>query len=315
MPLVVGNNYAGSLCSPIGMGRVGFIGLGTMGSRMAENLVETGHELLVYDIQESAIESLVAAGATGASSIVELATESDVVMLSLPGPDEVLQVIDAIQADLNPGSVIIDLTTSTPATTNAIAEEFAGKSIEVLSAPVSGGRSGASNATLSVMVGGDRSVYEDHLDLFEAIGSDIFFIGEQPGDGHAMKLVNNYLSFVAMICTSEAVAIGETVGLDLETMIDVFNQSSGCNTATSYKYPEHILPGEFDIEFEMDLVEKDMQLLMDVSRNTGVPFMVGGTIRQMIAYIRAELGGNADYTEIYKYFNQIATEGIGTAKP
>lgn len=296
------------------MDNVGFIGLGTMGSRMAENLVGDGYDLVVYDIQQEAVEQLVDAGATAAQSPEALANECPVILLSLPGPDDVLTVVDALRPGLNEGTVIIDLTTSTPSTTNALGVELDGVSVDVLSAPVSGGRSGAANATLSVMVGGDRDLYEEYLELFESIGSDIFYIGDQPGDGHAMKLVNNYLSFVAMICTSEAVAIGETVGLDLETMIDVFNQSSGCNTATSYKYPEHIIPGKFDIEFEMNLVEKDMQLLMDVSRETGVPFMVGGTIRQMIAYIRSELGGEADYTEIYKYFNQIARAGVETAE-
>lgn len=299
--------------SRIVMQRVGFIGLGTMGSRMSTNLVEDGFDLTVFDLREGAIEELVEIGAEGATSMEELANETDVVMLSLPGPDQVVQVVDQISDDLEAGDVIIDLTTSTPSTTIAIGEGLEPESIEVLSAPVSGGRSGAENATLSVLVGGDREVFEACRPLFESIGSDLFYIGEGYGDGHAMKLVNNYLSFVAMICTGEAVAIGEEVGLDLETMIDVFNRSSGRNTATSYKYPEHIIPGEYDMNFEMGLVEKDMQLLMDVSRDTGVPFMVGGTIRQMIASIRAELGEDADYTEIYEFFDGRATDGARTA--
>ena len=295
------------------MERVGFIGLGTMGSRMSKNLVDDGFDTTVFDIRDEAVEELVEAGADSADSIAELAAETDVVMLSLPGPDQVIQVVDEISDSLDAGDVVIDLTTSTPATTNAVGEELESKSVEVLSAPVSGGRSGAANATLSVMVGGDEGVFEECRPLFESIGSDIFYIGDQHGDGHAMKLVNNYLSFVAMICTAEAVSIGEEVGLELETMIDVFNQSSARNTATSYKYPEYIIPGEYDMNYEMGLVEKDMQLLMDVSRDTGVPFMVGGSIRQMIAYIRAELGKDADYTEIYKYFDEIATDGAKTA--
>jgi 3-hydroxyisobutyrate dehydrogenase len=296
------------------MERVGFIGLGTMGSRMSANLVKDGYDLRVFDIQEDAVEELVELGAEGAESAEELARQCDVVMLSLPGPDQVVQVVDDIRDGLEAGDVVIDLTTSTPATTNALGEELESKSVDVLSAPVSGGRSGAKNATLSVMVGGDRDVFETCRPLFDAIGSDVFYIGDQHGDGHAMKLVNNYLSFVAMICTAEAVSIGEEVGLELETMIDVFNQSSARNTATTYKYPEHVIPGEYDMNYEMGLVEKDMQLLMDVSRDTGVPFMVGGTIRQMIAYIRAELGKDADYTEIYKYFDEIAADGAETAK-
>lgn len=296
------------------MGRVGFIGLGTMGGRMSANLVDDGHDLVVFDVREAAMEPLVDAGADRAESMLDLAERSEVVMLSLPGPDEVVQVVDEIRDGLDEGDTVVDLTTSTPATTNAIGDELSVRSVEVLSAPVSGGRSGAEDGTLSVMVGGDEEAFERCLALFESIGANVFYIGDQPGDGHAMKLVNNYLSFVAMICTSEAVALGEQVGLELETMIDVFNESSGRNTATSFKYPEHIIPEEYDIEYDMGLVEKDMQLLMDVSRDTGMPFVAGGAIRQIIASIRAELGRDADYTEIYKYFEKIANDGAETAR-
>lgn len=285
-----------------------------MGGRMCANLLDDGYDLIVYDVVEEAIERQVENGAEPADSMTHLASEADVVMLSLPGPDEVVQVTDEMRDGLTNGDIVVDLTTSTPGTTNAIAHELDVTAVDVLSAPVSGGRAGAENATLAVMVGGNQDAYQECSPLFNSIGSNVFYIGKQPGDGHAMKLVNNYLSFVAMICTAEAVAIGETVGLDLETMIDVFNESSGRNSATTYKYPEHIIPGEYDMEYEMELVEKDMELLMDVSRDTGVPFMVGGTIRQMIAYIRAEFGKDADYTEIYKYFNQIAEDGVETAK-
>lgn len=284
-----------------------------MGSRMSANLIEDGHDLVVFDIRDEAVEPLVDAGADGADTMSELVAESDVVMLSLPGPDEVVQVVEEIRDELDEGDVLVDLTTSTPATTNAVDEELTARGVEVLSAPVSGGRSGAENATLSVMVGGKEAVYREFLPLFESIGSDVFYVGDRAGDGHAMKLVNNYLSFVAMICTSEAVAIGEQVGLEVETMIDVFNRSSGRNTATSFKFPEHIIPEKYDMEYDMSLVEKDMQLLMDVSRDTGVPFMAGGTIRQIIAYVRAELGKEADYTEIYRYFDKIANDGAETA--
>lgn len=296
------------------MVRVGFIGLGTMGGRMSANLIDDGYDLVVFDVREAAMEPLVDAGAERAESMRDLAERSDVVMLSLPGPDEVVEVVDEIRDGLDEGDVVVDLTTSTPATTNAVGDELSSRSVDVLSAPVSGGRSGAEEGSLSVMVGGDEDAFEDCRTLFESIGSNVFYIGEQPGDGHAMKLVNNYLSFVAMICTSEAVALGEQVGLEMETMIDVFNESSGRNTATSFKYPEHIIPETYDIEYEIALVEKDMQLLMDVARDTGVPFPAGGTIRQIIAAIRAELGKDADYTEIYKYFDKIANDGAETAQ-
>lgn len=292
------------------MSQVGFIGLGSMGSGMCLNLLEADTDLMVFDLDEAAMQPIVEAGADAAESVTDLARESDIVMLSLPGPDQVLTVVEDIRAELSEGDVLIDLTTSTPTTTQAFSETLIAQSIEVLSAPVSGGPSGANDGTLSVMIGGDHDVFEQCRDLFEIIGADLFYIGEQPRLGHAMKLVNNYLSFVAMICTSEAVAMGEQVGLDMETMVDVFNASSGRNTATSFKFPEYIIPEDYDMGYSMGLVEKDMQLLMDVADETRTPFMIGGTIRQMIAYIRGELGPDADYTEIYKYFDETMGDPI-----
>lgn len=287
------------------MAQLGFIGLGTMGGRMVSQLLDDGHDVIVFDLDEEAVEERAKEGAQPADSAVSLAERSDVILISLPGPDDVVAVVEEIEAGLSDGDVLVDTTTSTPSTTNAIADELTGAGVDVLGAPVSGGRSGAETGTLSVMIGGDENVFEAQRPVFESVATDIFYIGTRPGHGHAMKLVNNYLSFVAMICTSEAVVMGEQVGLDKETMIDVFNASSGQNTATSYKYPEHIIPEEYDMEYSMQLMEKDMQLLMDVSQNTKTPFMAGGTIRQIIGYIRGELGPDADYTEIYKYFDQV----------
>lgn len=148
-------------------------------------------------------------------------------------------------------------------------------------------------------------------EVFEILGSDIVHIDSQPGSGHAMKLLNNYLSFVAMIATSEVVALGEQVGLETETMLEVFNTSSGRNTATSFKYPEYVLTEIYDMGYSISLAEKDMQLLMDVAAETGTPFHSGGTIRQLIGAIRAELGADADYTEIHQYFQELMADSDG----
>ncbi|WP_411965869.1 NAD(P)-dependent oxidoreductase [Haloferax sp. YSMS24] len=290
------------------MVRIGFIGLGAMGSRMTIQLLEHGYEMVVYDPRPEAVESLVERGAVGTEDATDVARQADVVMLSLPGPDEVQMVVDEVEDGFDEGDVLIDLTTSKPTTTNAVADQLAEHGVHVLGAPVSGGPSGAEEGTLAVMVGGDHDVFERCEEIFDVIGGNVVYIDEEPGHGHAMKLTNNYLSFVAMICTSEAIVLGKQVGLEPETMLDVFNSGSARNTATSFKFPEYILPETYDMEYSMALVEKDMQLLMDVSNETKTPFMAGGTIRQLIGYVRGELGSDADYTEIYKYFDQVMGE-------
>jgi 3-hydroxyisobutyrate dehydrogenase-like beta-hydroxyacid dehydrogenase len=195
--------------------------------------------------------------------------------------------------------------------TEELAAGLAPDGVTLVGAPVSGGPSGAETGTLSVMVGGPSATVARLNELCEILGSDRVHTDRQPGSGHAMKLLNNYLSFVAMIATSEVVALGEQVGLETETMLEVFNTSSGRNTATSFKYPEYVLPGSYDMEYTMGLVEKDMQLLMDVAAETGTPFHSGGTIRQLIGAIRAELGADADYTEIHRYFQELMADSAG----
>ncbi|GAB3031572.1 NAD(P)-dependent oxidoreductase [Natronobiforma cellulositropha] len=286
------------------MDRIGFLGLGTMGSRMARNIVADGHDLTVFDLRQEAIDELVAEGAKPAADVSALADASDVVMMCLPGPDHVLAVVDELEPHLEEGTILVDLTTSTPETTNAVAEELTERSVDVLGAPISGGRAGAEDGTLAVMVGGERAAFETCEPLFESIAANVFHVGDEPGHGHGMKLVNNYLSFVAMICTSEATMIGQQVGLELETMLDVFNTSSGRNTATSFKFPEYVVTGRYDMEYEMSLVEKDMGLLMSVAEGTETPFTVGGTIRQVIAQIRGDIGPDGDYTEMYEHFKR-----------
>ena len=143
-------------------------------------------------------------------------------LLSLPGPDAVVAVVQEMESSLSNGDILIDLTTSTPGTTEAVANQLCQRDVAVLGAPVSGGPSGAADGTLAVMVGGDPAVFERHHDLFDTIGETIIHVDGRPGHGHAMKLAYNYLSFVAMICTSEVVVLGEQVGLDPETMIELF---------------------------------------------------------------------------------------------
>jgi len=288
---------------------VGFVGLGNMGAPMAEHLLDAGHDLTVYDLDPDARERLGEAGATVGESPADVAARSEVVFLSLPTPDIVVSVVtgeDGIVEGIEPGSTLVDTTTSTPETTNELADLLAERDVTVLGAPVSGGTSGSRNATLTTMVGGDPATFEACTELFSAYAEDIYHVGDSPGDGHVVKLLNNYLSFLGMVGASEAVALGERAGLDAEVMVDIFNRSTGRNAATEDKFPEQIIPERYDLGFPLALMYKDLRLFSQFADDSDANVLLGDTVRNLVGYARKEMGEDADMSEIYKFISKRA---------
>lgn len=289
------------------MANIGFIGLGTMGGPMAKHLVDAGYDLTVYDIDDDAMSRLTNAGAFAASSPAAVAERSSVVFTSLPRPEHVKAVVEGdegIQNGLKAGDVLVDLSTSTPGTTDQIANNIRDVDASMLGAPVSGGRTGAENGTLSVMVGGDGAVLEACQPYLSTFTDDIIHVGSESSHGHAMKLLQNYLNFTAMVATAEATVLGEKAGLDMETMLEVFNASSARSVATEVKFPKHVLPETYDRGFTLALTEKDISLLVKYAEEYNTPLMLGCTVRNLIGYARSELGGDSDQTLLYEYFKK-----------
>lgn len=287
------------------MAQIGFIGLGDMGGPIVRHLVTDGHDVTAYDIEEDALDAAADAGATPATSNESLAASSDVVFLSLPDPAAVEAVVDEIREGLEAGSVVVDLTTSLPSVTNAVAADLEPRSVEVLGAPVSGGKRGAQEATLSVMVGGDEAVYEACEPLFAAFAPDRFHVGDAPGDGHAAKLLNNFLSYNSLLAASEAVILGENAGLDREQLLDVFSASTGRNSATEDKLPNQVLTGDYDTGFPLSLTEKDVRLFTEFAEERGTPVLLGYVTRLLVGYARSTEGDDADMTAVYDFLERV----------
>lgn len=291
------------------MARIGFIGLGVMGGAMANNLIAAGHDLTVFDLDEDAVASVADAGAQPADTSADAVAGAEVVFFSLPSPAIVEAVVEDTVDAYEEGAVLVDMTTSTPDTTNGIAERLSGRGVDVIGAPVSGGARGAKNATLTIMAGGERAVFEACEPLFEAIGTDIYHAGEMPGHGHAVKLLNNFLSFTALLATSEAVILGRQAGLDPETLVNVFNVSTGRNSATDDKFPNDILTGEFQNGFKIGLMDKDMQLLTEFSNDQDIPLLIGSIIENLITHTRLREGPDADQTRAYAVLEEMMVPG------
>ncbi len=288
------------------MVEIGFIGLGTMGNPMAKHLMDAGHDLTVFDIDEEAIDRLAAAGATPAKSVEEAIEGMEVVVLSLPGPKEVSALVEEAADAFEDGSVLVDTTTSNPVTTGKIADELAARGVSVLGAPVSGGRVGAEEGSLSTMVGGDPAVVEATRALLETFSGAVTHVGDQPGHGHAAKLLNNYLSYMALYVSSEAVVLGEQVGLEMGPLLEAINQGTGRNSATAGKL-QHVRDGDYDIGAPIHIMEKDLTQLLNFSEDAGAPLSFAGLLRQFAGYTRCRYGSDEQITRAYDFFDDLVS--------
>jgi len=288
--------------------KIGFVGIGSMGTPMSINLLRAGYELTVYDIQEEAMEAPVQLGAKAAASPKEVAQASDIVLTSLPTPEAVEAValgVDGVLEGARKGSILIDTSTISPSLIKKVAAEAREKGMDVLEAPVSGGVIGAEAGTLTVIVGGDKAVFERCQEVLKVIGENIYHVGDV-GSGNTVKLVNNLLSISNLAVMSEGMVLGVKAGVDPETLYHVIKVSSGSSNALEVKLPRKIAKGEFDAGFAMDLACKDLGLALDLGREIGVPLLITGVVRQVYELARARGMGRLDQTAIIKLLEEAA---------
>ena len=292
--------------------RIGFIGVGRMGSGMASRLLAAGHPVTVYDPDATAVAALVARGAVAADSPLAVAQAAPVVMVSLPTPAIVKATVSAISAA--PGlQVFVDLSTSGTAAAQSIAATLAPFGVAALDAPVSGGVTGAANGKLAIMVSGPLAAIERVKPLLAEMGK-VFVVGERPGLGQTVKLANNMLAAVAMAATSEAMAMGAKAGVDPAVMLEILNASSGRNSATQDKFPRCVINRRFDFGFANALSFKDVRLCVDEAEALGVPMIMGAAVRQMLAITQNVCGPDADVTDMARVVENWAGCQIGSSE-
>ena len=278
---------------------VGFVGLGAMGQHMVGRLLDAGHELAVYDTRPEAIEPHAQRGARRCDSAANVADLADTVLVSLPTPD----VVRAVANELREGDAMrtyVDLSTTGPPVAAEVAETLGERGVAVLDAPVSGGVAGAQAGTLTIMAAGAAEAFERTRPLLEQLGNNVVHVGDHPGQGQLAKVLNNLLSATALAITAEAVALGVRGGLSARTLVDVFTNSSGRNSATDDKFPRHVLPRTFAAGFRAELMNKDVQLCLAEAQRQGVPMVLGGSVAQLWSLAAATAGDQADCTEIVR---------------
>lgn len=283
--------------------KVGYIGTGTMGNPMARCLLDAGHEVTVFDVRREATVDLCELGAHWADSPRAVAEGCGVVFTSLPGPAEAERVVvdpdDGILAGLAMGGVWIDTTTNAPSLIRRLAEVCRGRGVEALDAPVSGRPPG-----MTMMVGGDRAVFDKHLPLLEDMGRDVFYVGET-GAGCIAKLVTQYLGYCAFIAGLEGMLIGAKAGIDLGILARIIPVSAGSSSVLN-RAVDAVLDRSFASNGTLDIVAKDIHLACELAREARVPALVGAIADDFFRRAQVQGLGADGFPAVARVLEQLA---------
>ena len=289
--------------------RIGYIGLGSLGRHLAGSLLRAGFPVTVHDIDRDPASALLAAGASWADSAEETARVSDTVITCLPSPEVVSATVTGahgILAGLASGGTWIDMSTNDGSELQRLAALAAERGVATLESPVTGGVHRAAAGMITVLVGGDETVYRRHLPAFEAMGGTVFYVGDL-GQASVIKVITNMLAFIHLVADGEALMLAKRGGVDLRLAWDVIKASSG-NSFVHETEGQLILNGSYNINFTMDLARKDLHFAHQMGRQFGVPLELAGLTEQIFARARAMYGGDAQSPMVVKMLE----EAVGT---
>lgn len=290
------------------MERIGFIGLGIMGKPMARNLRAAGFPVVVHSRSRPPVDELVAAGATDGGSPRGVAAASDIVITMLPdGPDVQAVVLgpDGVLEGARAGQVVVDMSTISPLVAREVAAALAARGVGFLDAPVSGGQKGAIEATLSIMVGGPRALFERVRPVFEALGKNIVHIGEDHGAGQIAKACNQIVVAVTIMAVAEALTLARKAGVDparvRQALLGGFAQSRILDL-----HGQRILERNYTPGFRVRLHEKDLQIALAAGRAYGVPLPATGLVHEALVALMAQQGGDLDHSALARFVQHLA---------
>ncbi len=255
--------------------RIGVIGTGVMGAPMAANLAKAGYSLTLYDINQESLQKAVAASPlmTAADSPKAVGQNSDIVITMLPSGKFVQEAVlkeNGLIQGLKQGGLLIDTSSSEPWMTVETAKALEAKGIAMVDAPVSGAEKGAKEADLVFMVGGEKAAVDQAMPVLKAMGNQMFHLGPS-GSGHTMKCINNMITAMTFMATTEGLALGKQLNLDLEAMNDVLNVSTGGSWISQTQFKRHIFNRKFDDMFKLRLMVKDIGIAMNLADQIKTP--------------------------------------------
>lgn len=297
------------------MPTVAFLGLGAIGAPMARHLPAHGFELVVWNrTRERAEQFATTVRSRVARTPADAARNADVVITCLPTSHEVESLLDGadgLLAGLRTGATLVDCTSGDPATSRRIAERLGERGVAFVDAPVSGGKRGAEEGTLTVMCGGDAAVVERVRPVLAAFGKNIVHCGDV-GAGDMVKAVNQALLAIHIWATGEGLATLAKAGVDTRIALDVINASSGRSNTSMNLFPERVLSRAFPRTFRLALIDKDLRIAANMARDAGVPSPLTQLASELFRAARVELGEEADHVEAVRVIERAAGVEIGT---
>jgi len=285
---------------------LGFVGLGIMGKPMAKNLLKAGFPLVVSSRSQGPVEELTRAGASPAFSPREVAERSSIVLTMLPDSADVQEVIlekSGVMEGIKPGGVIIDMSSINPNVTKRIASQLDQRGIDMLDAPVSGGETGAIQGTLSIMVGGKRKIFHDCLEIFQAMGKNIVYLGNIGAGGYA-KLVNQLIVALNIAAIGEAFTLGVKAGLEPGAIHQAIRNGLAGSAVLDAKMPM-ISTRNFKPGFKIRLHLKDLTNALTTAQALGIPLPLSSLIQQILVSLIAEGRGEDDHSAMATFFERL----------
>jgi 2-hydroxy-3-oxopropionate reductase len=286
---------------------IGFIGLGIMGRPMAKNLLKAGYPLVVHSRSRGPVDEIARAGAKVGSSPRDVAAQSDVLITMLPNsPDVELVALgrDGIVEGARPGLLFVDMSTISPIVSKKVGEALAAKSVKMLDAPVSGGERGAIDGALSIMVGGDKAVFDAVLPIFQAMGKTITHLGPL-GFGGFTKLANQIIVAVNLTALAEALTLARKAGLDRDLTLTALAGGLAGSKCLDQKKPNY-LADAYNPGFKIDLHFKDLGLIMESARALGVPLPTTAVVQELFSALRVKGRGGLDHSGVITLLEDIA---------
>ena len=299
--------------------KVGFIGIGNMGGHMAHHLAGAGFEMTVYDLRRDLVERFIGEhGGSAAATAADAGRGADAVITMLPNDKVVRKVIlgengGGVAGALAKGAVVIDMSTSDPVGTRSLAEALTPSGIHLIDAPVMGGVVFAKDATLDIMVGGDKAVVARCRPLFEAMGRTIMECGGV-GTGHALKALANYVNACALINAIEALAVGKRFGLDAKFMAEALVPlCAGRNHPIEKKVIPHVLTRKYGTGMALGFIAKDVRIAKDTAESIGAFAPLAAKVSELWSAAAEKLGAQVDQTEIVRFWEE--ANGVSLSDP
>ena len=289
------------------MKKVGFIGLGIMGKPMAKNLLKAGYELVVFDINQDAVNEVVAAGAKSAPTSKDVAAQSEVVITMLPNSPHVKAAVlgeNGVLEGAKPGLVLIDMSSIAPLASQEIAAAVAKKGVEMLDAPVSGGEPKAIDGSLSIMVGGKKELFDRSTELLSKMGKSVVLCGDV-GAGNTTKLANQIIVALNIAAVSEALVLATKAGVDPELVFNAIRGGLAGSTVMEAKAPM-IMAGNFKPGFKIDLHIKDLANAIETGHDVGVPLPLTASVMEILQALKVDGKGQNDHSGIAMYYEKLA---------